>query len=123
MNLHGIVQGSVAAINPQTLVTIQTSTGYTSGAGGVRTPTFVTTTGYMDVQDLSTKDLQHIQGLNLSGMSKKVWANGSLNSVLRAAQTGGDLLTFGGYTWKVTHVVEQWDTWCAVIVTMLSPGS
>ena len=49
MNLHGIVQGGVAAINPQTLAIIQTNTGYTSGAGGVRTPMFVTTTGYMDV--------------------------------------------------------------------------
>ena len=123
MNLHGIIQGAVAAINPQTFVTIQTSVSYTSGPGGVRVPKFVTTSAWMDVQNLSSSDLEHIQGLNISGILKKVWANGTLSTVLRAAQTGGDLLTFNSATWKVTHVIEQWPDWCSVVVTMQSPGS
>ena len=123
MNLHGIVQGAVGAINPPTLVTIQTNTGSTMGAGGVRTPNFTTTTAWMDVQDLTSDDLKHINGLNSASLTKKVYANGQLSTVIRAAQTGGDLLTFGGYTWKVTHVLEQFTDWCCVVVTMQSPGS
>lgn len=40
MNLHSIVSGSVAAVNPQMLVSVQLSDGITTNADGSEMPSY-----------------------------------------------------------------------------------
>jgi hypothetical protein len=124
MNLHGLATG-IGSVNPLILVSVQTATGMAPGPGATRVPVFAPAiSAYAQVQELSTKDLQHMQGLNLSGTMRKIYANGALNSVLRSSGTGGDLVALPDATvWKVTHVLEQWPDWCSVVITLQSPGS
>jgi hypothetical protein len=120
-----------AIVNPYTRMTnlnqqiqwIQ-STGYVTNAAGKRTPTSLTLTVWAQIQALSATDLKHIDGLNISGIMRSVYMFGYPAGVIRADQFGGDILVFpeviGGTNrnWVVTQVMENWETWSRVIVTL-----
>ena len=122
MNLHSIVAPIIAAVNPMISATWQQSDGtYTTSASGQRTPNYTTTGNVqLQVQALSARDLAHLDGLNIQNVTRKVWANGSLQGVNRTTGQGGDLLTFGGQVWLVTLVFETWsqDGWCSAGLTL-----
>jgi hypothetical protein len=123
MNLHGMVAGAIGIVNPFIQVEIQRSTGYDTAPDGSRTPNFDRLSGPAQVQDLSTDDLKLLAdaGINIQGIRKNVYLNGSWAGVVRAEQTGGDIFNFNGAHWLVTMVPEAWPDWCKVIVTMQSP--
>jgi len=121
MNLHGLAAG-ITAVNRNTPAVLRHSTGCTTAPGGKRTPTFEEILGKVQVQGLSAKELAHLNGLNISGNLRKVYARGAINSVLRAAGTGGDLLAFDGSDWLVVHVFETWPGWSAVAVSQQVPA-
>ncbi len=69
MNLHQVVVGAIAAVNPHQPATIQLSAGPgpTAPDGG-RLPTFgdpIDITA--QVQALTAQDLRHLEGLNIAG--------------------------------------------------------
>ena len=119
MNLRKITNRGVQRINKDVPIVIKQSTGYTTAADGSRTPTYTalpTTTGNM--QPLSSQDLKRLEGLNIQGVTAKVFVNGNHESVFRKTGRGGDLLVIGGNTYLVTAVIERWPSWCLVGVTM-----
>ena len=117
MNLHGLVSGSIAAVNPMTAVTYQISTGYVAMASGKREPVYSTPiTESMQVQQLSTSDLKLIENKNITGVTRKVYLTGQLNTINRAGQLGGDKLVFDSQNWLVVHVLEQFPEWSCVVV-------
>lgn len=126
MNLHSLASGIVGVVNPPVLATLHQSIGYVTASDGSRTPAYSSTTGEIQVQALTAAELQHLNGLNISGNLKKVFLDGKWNSIMRAAGTGGDLFTFDGYDWLVVHVLEQWPDWSSVVVsqqaTAVTPG-
>lgn len=118
MNLQSLTAGVVAHVNPTTSITIQQSTGYTTGADGTQTPTYTTTTAQGQVQPLSANDLKRIEGLSAQEITHKVILPGNWEGVFRKTGKGGDLLEWGGYTYLVTEVLERWPTWTALGVTL-----
>jgi hypothetical protein len=120
-----------AIVNPYTRMTnynqeinwIQ-STGYVTNDAGKRTPTTITLTVQAQVQALSGSDLKHIDGLNIQGVMRSVYMFGYPAGVIRADQIGGDILIFpelpGGRPreWLITQVMENWETWSRVLVTL-----
>ena len=122
MNLNRLVNGAVASISPNITVSIQRSTGYTTGYGGVRTPTYAAAVSVQcQVQALSYQDMKQADGLNLNGERYAVYIDGSYDGVSRPESVGGDLLTFpDGSVWLVAFRVENWQDiagWVKVIVT------
>lgn len=124
MNLHHIVRGAIAVVNPDINVSLERSTGYTVAADGEQIPTYATLEGPGQVQALSAKDLQHAANLNIQSVDRKVYLYGNWMGVVRADQKGGDVLTFpqapgaGPQDWKVVIVFETWPDWCAVGVVL-----
>lgn len=193
MNLHGIVAGVVAAVNPLLPVEVRISTGPSEpGADGKRVPTYATpgvftgsisgtvltvsavasgtlqvsqtilgagisagttitelgtgsggtgtyelnqeqaapvsseamTTTLMltgQIQPVTWRDLQQIDGLNLQGVRDKIYLYGEVDGLVRPDRKGGDLviLLAGPHqgVWLVAQVLEQWPDWvCAAIV-------
>jgi len=100
------------------------STGYVTDSAGKRVPTTITLTVEAQVQALSTSDLKHIDGLNITGVMRTVYLYGNAAGVVRADQIGGDILRFPEVpngtirNWLITQVVETWPDWCHVIVTL-----
>lgn len=127
MNLHAIAAPYVAIVNPAVPGALLVSSGYTTSAAGKRTPAYAASVAVMvQVQALSSGELELMEGLNIQGVKRGMYLNGDVKGVDRAAGDGGDLITFDssadvpgalqGTTWLVSVVLETWDTggWCKV---------
>lgn len=125
MNLNAIVAPAVRAINPPVQAMVSLATGYTTGATGKRTPTYGAAIGpvAVDVQSLSGRDLMHLDALNLQGVMRAAYFNGSIEGLDRPAGKGGDMLAFNNETWLITQVLEPWDSagWVKVAITLQMP--
>lgn len=113
-------------LTPGTLITA-----LGSGTGGVGTYTVnnsqtvaseAMTTSFMafgDVQNLTYRDLQQLDGLNLQGTRRKIYVNGHIYGVVRATNKGGDLITDkNGLVWLTAMVLEHWQGWTSVAATL-----
>lgn len=128
MNLHGLVRGVITTVNPDVTATLLQSTGYGTAPDGSRTPTYSSTTRLVQVQALSAREIQHLDGLNITGVLRKVFLNGDWHSVYRPGNTGGDKFQFGasapvpinlrGTTWLVVQVLETWPDWCSLAIQL-----
>jgi len=118
MNLNGLVAGIVGTVNPQVSITVQASSGYTANPDGTQVPTYINSTATGQVQPLGSQDLRRLDGLNIQGVTAKVYLNGDFEGVFRVLGKGGDLLIFNGQTYLVTAVLERWPDWTCVGVTM-----
>lgn len=115
MNLHAVASGAIGAVNPNVTGTITPSTGYTV-VNFVQTPAYGTpVTALMQVQALTSRDLQQIESLNIQGNLRKVFLNGQWNGINRPQVKGGDLLSVLGATWKIFQV-NQWPDWSELFV-------
>lgn len=100
----------------------------TASGNGARTPQYITTTDVpMQFQAVSSDDLKHVDGLNISTTLRSVHLNGDLQGIDRPGVRGGDILLaptgLTGVqmdTWLVVGVPEGWDAsgWCQVIVAL-----
>lgn len=71
------------------------------------------------IQSLTYRDLQQIEGLNLQGTRRAIYFPGSVDGVVRFNHKGGDLLTFLDRTmWLTAMVLEHWGPWCKVAATL-----
>lgn len=123
MNLHGLVSQYVGSVNPLIQITIQVSTGSTVRADFVPVPSYAAPiTVLAQVQPLSTRDLQQLEGINLGGEMRSVYLNGIVNGVVRVLLKGGDLITLpDGTIWLVTMVPEAWNLtagWTKAVITL-----
>lgn len=118
MNLHGLARSAIATVNPETPVTIRSSTGYTTAADGSQMPTYTTLSTTGQRQALSGGDIMRLNNLNVQGVTEKMYLNGNHEGVFRVLGKGGDLMTFGGKTYLVSAVLERWPDWCCVALTL-----
>lgn len=74
------------------------------------------------VQPMTWRDLQQVEGLNLQGTRSKLYLAGFLHGVERPTEFGGDLVTIpGGWSagvYLVAQVLEQFPDWVAVACTL-----
>lgn len=118
MDLHGIVSGAIGTVNPFVSASYLKSTGAVTNADGSRTPGYAApVTVSVQKQELSFKDLQHIDGLNLQGIFCTVYLEGQAFGVTRGV-SGGDKFVIAGQTWLVVALPEQWPEWCRVILNL-----
>jgi hypothetical protein len=127
MNLHGIVRNKIGAINPIVPCTVQHSTGSETGPSGKRTPGYGPPVAMMaQVQALTTRDLMHLESLNIQGATHKIYLSDPINGVVRSTRKGGDLIALhdvvhGLQTYLVTGIMEEWPEWTALTATLQSP--
>lgn len=116
MDLHAVVSGAIGAINPFVSAQYLKSTGTTTNPDGSRVPSYAApVTVSVQAQELSFKDLQHVENLNLQGIMKSIYCPGTVQAVNRLAGTGGDKIVIAGETYLVVAISEQWPEWCRVI--------
>jgi len=114
-------------VSPATLITHQID-GTPGGVGDYQlttTPNLASSSlqcvaGAMgQIQNLTYRDLQQLEGLNIQGVRHAVYINGRVDGIIRSQNKGGDLITFSdGTTWLIAHVLEYWPTWCKVAATL-----
>jgi len=119
-NANSFVGTVIGVINPSRPCTIQVSDGYTTNADGSRTPSYLPAfIAKAQIQELTTKDLRHLDGLNLQGSTHAIYLNGWQSGAVRLNLKGGDLISLpNGNTYLTTSVVHQWPKWCKVTATL-----
>lgn len=121
MDLRGIANAVSNAVNPNMIVTVQSSTGSTIGAGLKQVPTYAAgVTGPAQVQALDNSELRQIAGLNLQGVIRGIYLRGVLAGVIRPNSTGGDIITIGSQVWLVVKVLETWPLWTKAVIVRQS---
>lgn len=124
MNLLNAARGLTNPFNAILMVEWVRSTGYTTDASGHRTPTTEARWVKAQVQNLSSEEIRHSDMLNLMGIQRTVYLHDPAAGTIRASKKGGDILKFADCPdgtineWLVTEVVERWDNWTRVLVTM-----
>jgi hypothetical protein len=112
MDLRSLANSVTDTVNPNILVTVKASTGYTIGSGLKQVPSYAApVTGFAQVQALTAADLRHLDGLNIQGATKSIILRGELNAIVRVNSQGGDIVIIGTQTWLTVAVLEQWPLW------------
>lgn len=74
------------------------------------------------VQPLTWRDLQQLEGLNLGGERRKVYLYGEVDAIVRVHRKGGDLITIADGvnrgTWLVAQTLEQFPDWVSCACTL-----
>ena len=75
------------------------------------------------VQAMTWRDLQQVEGMNLQGTRRKIYLYGRADGAVRPLAKGGDLVTIstGGPNdgvYLVAQVLEQYPDWCSVACTL-----
>ena len=119
MNLHSIASGAIGSVNPFVPVTITRNQGYETAADGSRTPKLKIITGLDgQFQNITAKELQHINGKNLEGDLGIIYLNANYDGVVRPERRGGDVVSINGKCWLVVQVLENWPDWCKLAVCL-----
>lgn len=124
MDLRGIANSVSNAVNPNMIVSVTRSTGYTVGAGLKQVPTYAApVTGPAQLQALDSSELRQLDGLNLQGVIRGIYLRGVLAGVIRPDSTGGDLVIIAAPapvqyigTWLVVKVLETWPLWTKAVI-------
>lgn len=123
LNLRAIANSAIQGVNPDVIVTIMRSTGYTTDGSGKRTPTFEPMSARAQVQPTSYNDRNMLDGLNIQGVSRIVYLEAAVTGVIRIDKKGGDQIIFPANlmpedapdpvtgapkVWQVTTILEAY---------------
>ena len=127
MNLNAVASRSTRFVTPPVTAWLQVSTGWTQNADYSRSPTYAGFPVLLDIQALSSSQIEHMDALNIQGVLRVAYFNGIIEGLNRPAGKGGDTLTFqsgpqNGTTWLCVEDGEPWDTpgWVKVIIQLQS---
>jgi hypothetical protein len=75
------------------------------------------------IQPMTWRDLQQVDGLNVQGVRWKVYLSGEVDGMVRSEKKGGDLVIVPAGsrhagTWLVTQVLEQFPDWVCAAITL-----
>jgi hypothetical protein len=123
MNLHGIAGPIIATVNPTLTALFSGSVGWTQKPDRSRVAAYSDPVPVpAQVQALTWKDLQQLDGLNLQGTKVGIYLYGMAAGAVRVNFKGGDLITITDGNWAgvyLTHVVlEQWPDWVKIACTL-----
>ena len=126
MDLRGMANQASNVVNGNVIVILETSSGYTMGAGQRQQPAYnAGITGPAQIQALDGDTLKHLDKLNIQGFIRALYMKGNLAGVIRPDSKGGDRITippgrgvpalFIG-TWFTVMVIETWSDWTKVAI-------
>lgn len=123
MNLHGIAGPIISAVNPMLPAYFEGSNSSSILEDGRQVASFLPPVVVVaQVQQLTSRDLQKLESLNLQQNGIAIYLYGVANGVVRISQKGGDLITVptgpSAGVYLVTVVLEQWPDWVKVSATL-----
>ena len=126
MDLRTIANAVSETVNPNIIVSVRRSTGFTIGTGAKQIPTYAAAViGPAQIQALDSVELKQLDGMNIQGVVKGIYLRGALAGVIRPNQQGGDLVdvaapapVFFQGTWLIVKVLEQWPLWCKCAIVL-----
>lgn len=124
IDVRAIANATIQPVNPDELVTVKRSTGFTSGAGARQVPSYAAgVKGPANIQALDGKDLEQLDNISQQGDVRCIYLRGALAGIVRPKQVGGDLvIRADGSEWLVAKVFETWPTWARAAIVRQGPA-
>lgn len=122
INVRAIANTAIQTVNKNLPATLLASDGFDTDEAGVQIPKYTPHDISMQLQSLSTQDLEHLGVINQQGEFIYGYARGQIEAIRRAKQKGADKVKFVAYgeseqsEWLVTKVVESYPSWVKVLL-------
>lgn len=123
-NLRALANSITRVINPNQLSYLEVSNGFSQEPSFNQVGAYLAPVAVMaQVQDLKSKELRQLEGLNIQGSSVAIYLNGVVDAIERVTQKGGDIITVptgvNAGVYLTTAVLEQWQgDWVKVACTL-----
>ena len=119
INVFGIAGKLTVPVNPHLTAQLLIADGYEVADDYSTIPKHITLDIRIEVQAMSSSDLEQIENMNQQSDMRAVYIIGGIKALNRPLQYGGDKMVFYGSEWLVTQVLEEWGdgTWSKVAVT------
>jgi len=118
MNLHNIVAGAIANVNPFIDGWLSKNEGYTVNQDYSRTPSITTYPAKLQVQAATEDMLKFASSQSIQGTLRSVYLYGNWTASQRPDQFGGDIVKFDNKEWLIIQVLEHWPDWTHVLVVL-----
>jgi hypothetical protein len=121
INVRGLANMATQNVNPNQVVTLEVSTGYTVDDYGHQVPSFLSQLIEVQTQSLSSTEKYNLDLVNKQGQFISIYAYGTIDGIRRWLQKGSSKFTFPAYgeeepaVWMVDQVAESYATWTRVI--------
>ncbi|KLU14520.1 MULTISPECIES: hypothetical protein [Xenorhabdus] len=123
MDVRGIANSLITTVNPNISAVLLANDGYTVTDSGKQIPKYTEHEISVQLQSLSTQDLEHLGVINQQGQHIYAYARGQISAIRRTKQKGSDRMRFAAYgeedevsEWNVTKVIESYPTWVKVLL-------
>ncbi|KER03399.1 hypothetical protein [Photorhabdus cinerea] len=122
IDVRGIANGLTLVVNPNIKSVLIVNNGYTIDEAGEQIPDYSEHGITVQLQSLSTRDLDHLGVINQQGQFIYAYAKGQISALRRAKDKGSDMMRFAAYgedeasEWNVTQVIESYPSWVKVLL-------
>ncbi|MCC8367096.1 hypothetical protein J8V57_12560 [Xenorhabdus sp. PB61.4] len=122
INVRTIANNLITTVNPNIRAVLLENKGYKTSDSGKQTPEYIEHEVTIQLQSLSTQDLEHLGVINQQGQYIYAYARGQISAIRRTKQKGSDRMKFAAYgeeevsEWNVTKVIESYSTWVKVLL-------
>ncbi|UQZ10689.1 hypothetical protein M8G38_12860 [Providencia stuartii] len=122
INVRSLANTAIQIVNKNIPAVLMTNEGYQTDDAGVNTAKFVNYDISVQLQSLSTQDLEHLGVINQQGQFIYGYARGQISALRRPKKKGADKMMFKAYgedeksEWLVTQVIESYPTWVKVLL-------
>ncbi|MEY0321018.1 hypothetical protein [Providencia stuartii] len=122
IKVRSLANTAIQSVNKDLPATLLANVGYEIVPGGKQTPKFISYPINVQMQSISTQELEHLGVINQQGEFSYCYAKGQIEAIRRAKQTGADKISFVAYgeseasEWLVIKVIESYPEWVKVLL-------
>lgn len=123
INVRALANAATQNVNPNRMVTLEVSQGYTVNDYGEQVELFLSKEVEIQSQALGNSDKRLLveAGINMQQEMISIYIFGAVDGIRRWVQKGSSRLLFPAYgedepvIWNVEMVAESWPTWTRVV--------
>lgn len=122
MNLRGMANSIIAGVNPNQEAVLKINSGSAVDKSGAVAPCFEEKPITIQLQSISSADLEHLNLVNQQGQFIYAYLTGQIAAIRRSQGKGAERVIFTAYgenetsEWMVKQVLESYPEWCKVLL-------
>ncbi|MEG0278057.1 MAG: hypothetical protein RR510_15295 [Morganella sp. (in: enterobacteria)] len=122
IKVRSLANTAIQCVNKNLPAVLMANDGYEIDESGKQIAKYTESDISVQLQSLSTQDLEHLGVTNQQGQFIYGYARGQISALRRAKKQGADKLRFNAYgedeesEWLVTQVIESYPSWVKVLL-------
>lgn len=122
IKVRAIANSAIQVVNKNLPATLIANEGFEIIPGGKQVPKLASYEISVQMQSLSTQDLEHLGVINQQGEFIYCYARGQIEAIRRVKDKGADKISFVAYgesepsEWLVTKFIESYPSWVKVLL-------